>query len=520
MSDRDYRNSAQGGSEQGRRSVHAQTRLGEAQSYAGRVYSRSQNERRQAVNSYARQQENQDYRAHSHSRSQVGGQVQPGQGFQPGSVCDRSQSAQSYSRSQGGRAYASRHGRAANGHAANGRGASGRTANGAVVVRRAPKRSRLPLVGLAFGVLLIAGVGAFGITQLTGGGSSPSNNEPLVVNDTSQNNQAATSSSGDANSDGTANSASKGQIVLTLGGSADTYVAKGEEYIESGCHAFDKTDGNITGQVKTEGSVDASTVGDYKVTYSVTDSQGESASKERTVHVVDDMDKDKDGIPVLMYHYVYTKDDPPKKKDANYLLDTKLEAQLKWLTKNKYYYPSYQELAAYIEGKHSLPRKSVILTFDDGQEGFLKYGIPLLEKYQVPATSFIICNQKKAAQKISDYASEYVSFQSHSYACHQDGHTNIGRGGAIYDKSESQLIKEEKKATELLGTNEAFAYPYGDVSDVAPSALKKAGYLCAFTIHNGRVKKGDDPMQLTRVRMLGESALEGFKAQVLGEDYK
>ncbi|MDO4854445.1 MAG: DUF5011 domain-containing protein [Coriobacteriia bacterium] len=482
MSDRDYHSSTQGHSTQGRprRSAYAQMRFGDAQ---------------------------------------------PGQ---------ETQDAQAYSRSQGGRAYASQHGHTASGRGisgrtassrgagartANGRGAAGRTANGQVVVRRAPKKSRLPLVGLALGVLLIAGVGAFGITQLTGGGTPSSSSGPLTVSDTTQTNQAASSS---ANTNGTSSTdnADKGQIILTLGGSADTYVAKGEEYIESGCHAFDKTDGNITSQVKTEGSVDASTVGDYKVTYSVTDSQGATASKERTVHVIDNMDKNKDGIPVLMYHYVYTKDDPPKKKDANYLLDTKLEAQLKWLTKNKHYYPSYQELAAYIDGKHSLPRKSVILTFDDGQEGFLKYGIPLLEKYQVPATSFIICNQKKAAQKISDYASEYVSFQSHSYACHQDGHTNIGRGGAIYDKSESQLIKEEKKATELLGTNEAFAYPYGDVSDVAPSALKKAGYLCAFTIHNGRVKKGDDPMQLTRVRMLGESALEGFKAQVLGEDYK
>ena len=31
------------------------------------------------------------------------------------------------------------------------------------------------------------------------------------------------------------------------------------------------------------------------------------------------------------------------------------------------------------EGKHSLPAKSVILTFDDGEMGFLNVGVPLLE---------------------------------------------------------------------------------------------------------------------------------------------
>lgn len=93
-----------------------------------------------------------------------------------------------------------------------------------------------------------------------------------------------------------------------------------------------------------------------------------------------------------MYHYVYTKDDIPDSLNSNYILDTDLEAQLQYLSENNYCFPSYQELAAYVKGELTLPEKSVILTFDDGQKGFLNYGIPLLEKYQIPATSFVIAS--------------------------------------------------------------------------------------------------------------------------------
>lgn len=305
-----------------------------------------------------------------------------------------------------------------------------------------------------------------------------------------------------------------GRIIMNLNGSEDTYVLKGESYIESGCHVLDKEEGDLTDRVQTSGEADANTVGDYTVSYTVTNDAGMTFSRERRVHVVDDMDVDDDGISVLMYHYVYTADDPPDEVNSNYLLDTALDEQLQWLTDEGYYYPSFQELRAYIDGTHSLPRKSVVLTFDDGQKGFLKYGIPLLEKHKVPATSFIIASQKTAPDKVHDYASEYVSFQSHSYNLHRDGVSGIGRGGVIYDLSQEEIADDLRKAIEVVQNGEAFAYPYGDVCDTAQAALADVGVLCAFTIEYDQVRQGADPTALPRVRVLGESALEGFAYSV------
>lgn len=303
---------------------------------------------------------------------------------------------------------------------------------------------------------------------------------------------------------------SSDNLVMNLNGDAETVVLKGEDYIESGCHVINKKTGtNLTGKVKTEGNVDTSKAGDYTITYSVSDDDGATLSKERTVHVVDNMDADTDGISVLMYHYVYTASDAPDEVNGNYVLDTDLDKQLEWLQTEGYYFPSYEELSAYIAGKHSLPKKSVVVTFDDGETGFLEYGIPLLEKHQVPATSFVIASDSDAADKVKNYASEYVSFQSHSYAMHQAG-SNVGRGGRIHAMTQAEILDDLQKAAAIVQNNEAMAYPFGDNNETAHAAIREAGILCAFTINNNQVHVGDDPTCLSRVRISGEYSLDSF----------
>ena len=119
------------------------------------------------------------------------------------------------------------------------------------------------------------------------------------------------------------------QIVMNLNGSQDTYVLKGQKYIESGCHVIDQNEGNLTDQVKITGKVDTQKVGDYEIIYFVQNKEGIYCSKKRIVHVVNEFEKNSHGIPVLMYHYVYTPDDLPKTINTNYILDSKLEEQLK-----------------------------------------------------------------------------------------------------------------------------------------------------------------------------------------------
>ncbi|MCL1890492.1 MAG: DUF5011 domain-containing protein [Coriobacteriia bacterium] len=317
---------------------------------------------------------------------------------------------------------------------------------------------------------------------------------------------------------GSGNAASSGQpgvndpqIVMNLNGSQHTLVKQGQPYIESGCHAVDRKEGNLAKTLEIAGTVDTSTPGTYEITYHASNKKGGQHTKVRTVEVLASSDfvPNTKGVPVLMYHYVYTDTDQPSKLTSNYIKDTMLESQLAYLAEQDYYYPSYKELYAYVKGEIDLPERSIILTFDDARPNFLKYGIPLLEKYQIPATSFLIADEDKAKRNVKKYASEYISFQSHSYGMHKPGGT-IGHGGLISAMSQDDIVADLKKAQPIVQNEEAFAYPFGDYTDTAVAAVRQTNILCSFTTEHGRVEKGDDLALLPRVRINGDMGLDGF----------
>ncbi len=301
-----------------------------------------------------------------------------------------------------------------------------------------------------------------------------------------------------------------GDIVIGVNGDEDTYVLKGESYIEGGAHAAAADSGVLTQDIQVSGDVDTSTAGDYLVTYTVQDSAGHIAKAQRNVHVVETMETMKTGVPVCMYHYVYSADDPPDETNGNWILDTQLEEHMQYLTENGFYYPSFPEVQAFIKGTHSLPAKSIVLTFDDGQEGMLDLGGKLAAKYKIPITSFMICDdQEDAKRKVVEYANPYLEFESHSISMHQAGGT-VGHGGRISAMTESEIVADLQGAAAIVGSSQAFAYPFGDTTEDGQQAMNDAGVLCAFTTKNDWCYIGDDTTALNRVRISSEYSFESF----------
>lgn len=302
-------------------------------------------------------------------------------------------------------------------------------------------------------------------------------------------------------------------LTVGLHGDAETIVRRGDPYIESGAYCIDDRSGMVD-KVEATGKVDTQKIGEYTIEYLCTSNNAQATTK-RKIAVVNPESRDwaKTGVPVMMYHNVYDPQNPPKQLNNNFISIPKLEEQLNWLKTNNFYHPSFSELRAWADNQIALPAKSVILTFDDGDPGFLAHGRALLDKYQIPATSFLIGTLAASQQTIRNNPSPYVDYQSHSWDMHKPG-GHIGHGGLISALNKDQIKEDLTKASDLVKSRDAFAYPFGDVTEEGLAAVKELDIKASFTTKYGKVKPGDDFRQYPRVRVNGDQSLQSYIASL------
>lgn len=77
--------------------------------------------------------------------------------------------------------------------------------------------------------------------------------------------------------------------VITLQGAANDFLTVNTSYIDPGATAIDYSQRNLTSLILVSGSIDSSVLGDYELTYSITDGGNNTTTVKRTVHVVDDI---------------------------------------------------------------------------------------------------------------------------------------------------------------------------------------------------------------------------------------
>ena len=131
---------------------------------------------------------------------------------------------------------------------------------------------------------------------------------------------------------------------ITLSGNAEMTIQSGDSFTDPGYTAQDAGDGDVTAAVTTDGAVDPGTPGDYTITYSVTDSAGNTGTAQRLVHVKQSPEKPGDKVVYLTF------DDGPGPYTQE-LLDVLAKCNVKATffvtnSNSKYQNMIYQEYAA------------------------------------------------------------------------------------------------------------------------------------------------------------------------------
>ena len=142
------------------------------------------------------------------------------------------------------------------------------------------------------------------------------------------------------------------------------------------------------------------------------------------------------------------------------------------------------ELRLYLEGKLRAPKKSILVTIDDGARA--QNFIPLLEEYQVNATLFLISGWYYTDM----FQSDYMELASHTHNLHTPGVCSGGQGSPLKCLDKTKLVADLKTSREVLFGTEAFCFPFYEYNDYALSVIEEAGFEMGFIGGHKNVTKG------------------------------
>jgi peptidoglycan/xylan/chitin deacetylase (PgdA/CDA1 family) len=207
-------------------------------------------------------------------------------------------------------------------------------------------------------------------------------------------------------------------------------------------------------------------------------------------------------IPVLMYHFIDTRERATKEK--NVVSQESFERQMQFLDRFGYRVISPDEFYAIKTGRKKPLGKEVVLTLDDGNYTFEEKAFPILQKYSFPVAVFVVSESVKqelhgsmtVASLKKLLASGKVTIGSHT------------KTHPLLSQMSDQQMKEELEGSKrdletLLGTPITdLAYPSGDFDGKVLEKAKQAGYRLAFTTSYKQLKGiEEDLYSITRLKI-------------------
>lgn len=207
-------------------------------------------------------------------------------------------------------------------------------------------------------------------------------------------------------------------------------------------------------------------------------------------------------IPVLMYHFIGT--ESQAQEDSLVVSAKTFDQQLSWLQKWGYQVYSLDEFYNLkTSGRFSF-RKGVVITFDDGNIGFLTNALPILERYGMPAANFMVTDsmrQKTNGSMSIESARKLAENPLITLGAHTAHHL------VLIDQPDSvmreEIVDSRRDLEKMIGREVwYFAYPGGFFDSQALQMVKAAGYRFAFTTSWKRLGGQNETLfTLTRVKI-------------------
>ncbi|GBF35523.1 polysaccharide deacetylase [Desulfocucumis palustris] len=219
-------------------------------------------------------------------------------------------------------------------------------------------------------------------------------------------------------------------------------------------------------------------------------------------------------VPVLMYHKVNP--DPFVGGYGLRVTPRSFDRQLRFLKKKGFHSISLVDLAEYFKRGRPLPKKPVVITFDDGYLDNYTYAFPILKKYGMTATVFVVAdtiggindfdyragrqplNHMAGWKELREMSSGGITIGSHTLS-----HPHLAEVDP--DRARKEIARSKIKLEKGLGKKvDVFCYPYGNYNQRVVDMVRESGYLAAVTTKQGLARESDGIYTLRRIRVRGD----------------
>lgn len=173
--------------------------------------------------------------------------------------------------------------------------------------------------------------------------------------------------------------------------------------------------------------------------------------------------------------------------------------QMRYLRDHGYHTITPDELYAALAGNGTLPENPVLITFDDGYQDNYDYAYPILKKYGLKGTIFVVTSFMGTRKgyltwdECREMEKNGIVIESHTV-----DHKSMTE--LTDDQLRAELVESKKKAEAELGHPvDYMAYPTGAYNLHIAQLVREAGYKAAFTIKYGSVNQDSNIYALERV---------------------
>jgi len=200
-------------------------------------------------------------------------------------------------------------------------------------------------------------------------------------------------------------------------------------------------------------------------------------------------------IPIMMYHNV----DVTHKGEATFITPEIFEKQMKFLKDHRYRVLGLGEYLNAIENEKKLPKRTVVISFDDGNENNYTQAFKILKKYNYPAIIFMPSGFVGKEEFLNEKQLKEMMAQNITVGSHSKLHKYLP--DLTTKELEDEIVNSKKDLEDLLGGEvKFFAYPIGGFNDEIKDIVKSAGYKAACATNRGFDKLNKDLYELNRIR--------------------